>query len=151
MADADIFAVSALAAGNLDGAISRRVYWCTARCGEIDTTVHLVIAQDRVPASTEAGRNSGAIDRRQYQRFADAVAFRVVIVDVTIIGAMAVEPNPFVAEHHFRDQDVALRDCGAGFVVQSFEHRKTVAWPNFSLEVDIEAEDPDQPCQHAWR
>ena len=68
VADADIFAVSALAAGYLDGAISRRVYWWTARCGEIDTTVHLVIAQDRVPASTEAGRNSGAINRRQYQR-----------------------------------------------------------------------------------
>ncbi len=152
VADADILPVTAIAPGRFDRAVTRGVDRRAARRGEVDAAMHLGVAENGVPPPSEAGRDPGAVDRRQDQRLADAVALFVVIIGVAIARTVAIETDPLAAQHHFGDQDIAFRDRCAGVVVMPFEHQvERVVRLHVALEVYVETEDADQPRQDRRR
>ena len=54
MADADIFAVTTIAAGCLDGAVPRCVDRRAARRGKVDASMHLIVTKDRMAPAAKA-------------------------------------------------------------------------------------------------
>ena len=110
------------------------------------------IAQQRVPAHTEAGREAGTLDRLAHQELLGAVAVLVVVVDDAVRRPEAIEAARLALDRQGRVEQLAR---GAVLIVMILsdieEHLEGIAGPDPLLVVGVVGVDAQQLLDHGFR
>src|SRR5579883_2677000 len=104
---ADIATITTSPAGDLDGAVARRIDGRPGGNREIDAFVHARISENRVHPHAEAGGEARAVDRRAQQAFAHALAVGTVEIDAAVGTAEAVNRMLLARERQLGKEKVA--------------------------------------------
>src|SRR5690606_24272036 len=114
--------------------------------------VHPRVAEDRVLAHAEAGRQPCAVDGSTEQCLADAFAVLVEIFDFAVLRLEAVELQSTSSDGDRGVRDLSLMGDTALFRVVALEQRvELIAGMYVALEIDIVAEAADEIDHHARR
>ncbi len=138
MADADVVAVLALAAGFLDDAGAGGEDGCTGRCRPVDAGMHAPLVQQRVEAHAETrGEADVAAHRPAHQELFRIVAPLVVVVDEAVGRPEAIEPVRLAAGGDRREQELARRAVRLRVVLHVEEELDVVAGADAAAKIRL--------------
>ena len=146
--DADVLAVAAFPTDLVDDAIARGEDRRAHGGAPIHAGMHLAVAEQRMVAAAEAGRDVPFGHRLAHQEFLRALAAVVIVVDDIVVGGLvAIEFSGLAAGRQQSEQHFGLGVSGV-LVVARVQDLEGIAGLNLALEIDVIRVNADEIVDH---